>query len=140
MSLLNKFTFSINTWACNKFVNVTHPLNDDIRRSFIERKYQHVGFYADDNPLNYSKSFPFLRQPFVRNDEQQKNKQHSSAFVIFPYLRNLNHTLAHIDHVEEFILKKHIHLPCLVSLTIKYQSLISVTHHFTINAIELNFT
>ncbi|CAF2001558.1 unnamed protein product [Rotaria magnacalcarata] len=51
MPLLNKFTFSVNTWVCNKFVNITHPSNDDIRRSFIERKCQQVGFYTDDNPL-----------------------------------------------------------------------------------------
>ncbi|CAF3517419.1 unnamed protein product [Rotaria socialis] len=51
MPLQNKFTFSINTWVCNKFVDITPPSNDDIRRSFIERKYRQVGFYANDNPL-----------------------------------------------------------------------------------------
>ncbi|CAF4622079.1 unnamed protein product [Rotaria socialis] len=51
MPLQNKFTFSINTWVCNKFVDITPPSNDDIRRSFIERKYRQVGFYANDSPL-----------------------------------------------------------------------------------------
>ncbi|CAF4220005.1 unnamed protein product, partial [Rotaria sordida] len=49
MPRLNKFTFSINTLVHNRYVNITLPSNDDIQRSFIERKYQQVGSYADDN-------------------------------------------------------------------------------------------
>ncbi len=87
-----------------------------------------------------SQSFPFLRQLSVQNNEQQKNKQHSSIFVIFPHLRSLNLTLAHIDYVEQFLLKKTTHLPCLVYLRMKYQSLVIITNHFTNNSMELNCT
>jgi hypothetical protein len=190
MPWLNKFTFSINTLICNRFVNIILPSNDDIQRSFIERKYERVGSYADDNLLEFeaqchiyslpyqfdkfhhltnsfqggifekvewvkmidtrpfeheffeiiSKSFPFLRQLSVRNNEQQNNRQYSSTFVIFPYLRSLNLTLAHIDYVKQFLLKKHTHLPCLVYLRIKYESLVIVTNHFTNNLSEFNCT
>ncbi|CAF1370841.1 unnamed protein product [Rotaria sordida] len=53
MPRLNKFTFSINTLVHNRYVNITLPSNDDIQRSFIERKYQQVGSYADDNLIEY---------------------------------------------------------------------------------------
>ncbi|CAF3203245.1 unnamed protein product, partial [Rotaria sp. Silwood2] len=186
MPRLNKFTFSINTLICNRYVNIILPSNDDIQRSFIERNFQHVDSYADDYLVNcegrchiyslpyqfdkfhhlnnsfqgrifekvewvimtdtrpfeheffknISKSFPFLRQLSVINDEQQKIKQHSSILVIFPHLRSLNLTFAHIDYVEEFLLKKNTHLPCLLYLKMKYQSLVIITNHFTNNAVE----
>ncbi|CAF2820108.1 unnamed protein product [Rotaria sp. Silwood2] len=47
MPRLNKFTFSINTLISND-VNISLPSNDDIQRSFIGKKYQQVGSYADD--------------------------------------------------------------------------------------------
>jgi hypothetical protein len=87
-----------------------------------------------------SKSFPFLRQLSMRNNEQQTNKQHSSTFVIFPHLRSLNLTLAHIDYVEQFLLKKTTHLPSLMYLRIKYESLVIITNHFNNNPIEFNCT
>jgi hypothetical protein len=40
MPRLNKFTFSINTLVCNRYVNITLPSNNDIQRSSIEKKYQ----------------------------------------------------------------------------------------------------
>ncbi|CAF3313681.1 unnamed protein product [Rotaria socialis] len=51
MPRLNKFTFSITTRVCNRRSNIFLPSNDDIQRSFIERKYQQIGSYADDNTI-----------------------------------------------------------------------------------------
>ncbi|CAF4992412.1 unnamed protein product [Rotaria socialis] len=48
---LNKFTFIITTRVCNRRSNIILPLNDDIQRSFIERRYQQIGSYADDNTI-----------------------------------------------------------------------------------------
>ena len=49
MPRLNKFNFSINTSIYYTYINTTLPSNDDIQRSFIGRKYQQVGSYADDD-------------------------------------------------------------------------------------------
>jgi hypothetical protein len=87
-----------------------------------------------------SKSFPFLRELSVGNNEQQNNKQHSSTFVIFPHLRNLNLAFAHIDYAEQFLLKRNTYLPCLVDLRIKYESLVIITNHFINNSMEFNCT
>ncbi|CAF4762804.1 unnamed protein product [Rotaria socialis] len=51
MPRLNKFTFSITTRVCNRRSNIFLPSNDDIQHSFIERKYQQIGPYADDNTM-----------------------------------------------------------------------------------------
>ncbi|CAF4633007.1 unnamed protein product [Rotaria sp. Silwood2] len=180
----------INTLLYNS-VNISLPSNNDIQRSFIERKYQQVGSYADDNlmkgeaqchiyslpyqfdnfhylnnsfqggrfekvkcikmtdirPFEHeffkiiSQSFPFLQHLSVKNDEQQKNKQHlSNTLIIFPHLRSLHLILAHIDYVEDFLMKKTTHLPCLLYLKIKYEQLLIITNNFTNNSIEFNFS
>ena len=49
MSRLNKFTFSITTLVCNRNSNIILHSNDNIQRSFIDRRYQQIGSYADDN-------------------------------------------------------------------------------------------
>ncbi|CAF3507294.1 unnamed protein product, partial [Rotaria socialis] len=51
MPCLNKFTFSITTLVCNRDSYIILPSNDYIQRSFIERKFQQIGFYADDNTM-----------------------------------------------------------------------------------------
>ncbi|CAF4354442.1 unnamed protein product [Rotaria socialis] len=52
MPQLNKLTFSIHTLVINKYVTIDLPSNDDIQHSFIKRKYQSVGSYADDKFTN----------------------------------------------------------------------------------------
>jgi len=51
MPRLNKFTFSINTHVFNIDINIDLPSNDDIQRSFIERRSQQVGSYVDSNTM-----------------------------------------------------------------------------------------
>ncbi|CAF2102204.1 unnamed protein product [Rotaria magnacalcarata] len=51
MPRLNKFTFSITTLVCNRRSHIILPSNDDIQRSFIERRYRQIGSYADDNTM-----------------------------------------------------------------------------------------
>ncbi len=182
MPRLNKFIFSINTQVINLDNNIIHCSNEDIQRSFIEKKY------ADDNPMKndarchiyslpyqfkmfyissnsfqggmfekvqwlvmngthsfeheffkiISQSFPCLRRLFVVNNKQQENKQHSSTPVIFPQLTILNLTSAHIDYAEQFLLKRKTCLPRLLHLHIKYESLLMITNHFTINKVHFN--
>ncbi|CAF3200213.1 unnamed protein product [Rotaria sp. Silwood2] len=47
MPRLNKLIFSINTAVVKKNININFPSNEDIQRSFIERRYQQVGSYVD---------------------------------------------------------------------------------------------
>jgi hypothetical protein len=88
-----------------------HYLNNSFQHGIFE-KLKWVKM-ADTRPFEHeffkmiSKSFLFLRQLSVRNNEQQNNKQHSSTFIIFPHLRSLNLTLAHIDYVEQLLKKKY---------------------------------
>ncbi|CAF2668198.1 unnamed protein product [Rotaria sp. Silwood2] len=190
MPRLNKFTFSITTLVCNRNSNIILPSNDDIQRSFIERKYQQIGSYADDNtmkirarchiyslpyqfdmfhnvtnsfkgaifdkvrsviiiddirPFEYefsriiSQSFPFLQTLSIQNNEPQKYKKYLFKFITFPHLNVLNLELAHIDYIEQFLFERKTHLPCLLHLTIQYDSLVMITNNFTNNPTYFNF-
>ncbi|CAF0937632.1 unnamed protein product [Rotaria sordida] len=191
MPRLNKFTFSITTLACNRQSNIILPSNDDIQRSFIERRCQQIGSYADDNTMKIrarchiyslpyqfhmfhnvtnsfkggifnkvrsviiiddirpfeheffqiiSQSFPFLETLSIQNDEPQKYKTNSFTFITFPHLAVLNLELAHIDYVEQFLFERKTRLPCLLHLTIQYESLVMITNNFTNDPTRLNFT
>ncbi|CAF1129772.1 unnamed protein product [Rotaria sordida] len=54
MRRLNKLTFSINTLVFNRYITVDLPSNDDIQNSFIKRRYQPVGSYADEKLTDYA--------------------------------------------------------------------------------------
>ncbi|CAF4384302.1 unnamed protein product [Rotaria sp. Silwood2] len=51
MPRLNKLIFSINTAIVKKNINIYFPSNDDIQRSFLERRYQQVGSYVDSTVI-----------------------------------------------------------------------------------------
>jgi hypothetical protein len=84
-----------------------------------------------------SQSFPLLKQLCIINDEPQKDKQQSIPLIIFSHLISLNLYSAHADYAEQFLVDKHCHLPCLLSLNIGYESLILVTNNFTNDATRL---
>ncbi|CAF4036142.1 unnamed protein product [Rotaria sordida] len=81
-----------------------------------------------------SQDFPFLKELYIVNCHPQKDKQHSSTLIRFPYLWLLDIDMAHMDYVEEFLFDKNIHLPRLLNLSIKYESLAIVTNNFTNDA------
>ncbi|CAM4939986.1 unnamed protein product [Rotaria socialis] len=64
MPRLNKFTFNITTLVCNRRSHIFLPSNDDIQRSFIERKYQQIGSYADDNTIKIRARCHFYSLPY----------------------------------------------------------------------------
>ncbi|CAF1432789.1 unnamed protein product [Rotaria sordida] len=84
-----------------------------------------------------SQDFPFLKELYIFNYQPQKDKQHSSTWIRFPYLLLLNLVMAHMDYVEEFLFDKNIHLPRLLNLSIKYESLAIVTNNFTNDAARI---
>ncbi|CAF2521459.1 unnamed protein product [Rotaria sp. Silwood2] len=48
MPQLSKFYFSMHTNIFNNDIDIDHPSNNDILKSFIKRGYQQVNSYADD--------------------------------------------------------------------------------------------
>lgn len=81
-----------------------------------------------------SQSFPVLEKLYIRNYEPQIDKQQSTTFIMFSHLILLDLSLAHLDYVEQFLIDKNCHLPCLLNLDIKYESLATVTYNFTNDA------
>lgn len=56
---------------------------------------------------------------------------------MFPHLILLDLCFAHIDYVEQFLIDTNCHLPCLLNLVIKYESLETVTHNFINDATRI---
>jgi len=100
---------------------------------------------SDIDPFEYklfqliSQAFPFLEFLSISNDRSQKNKQHSSTLIIFPYLTFLDLDCAHYDYAEQLLMEKYAHLPRLVNLCMKYKSLLKITNNFTNDATQFNF-
>ena len=86
-----------------------------------------------------SDDFPFLKELNIHNDEPQKEKQHPSTLINFPHLNLLNLVEAHVDYGEQFLVDTNTHLPCLLDLCIKYESLAMVTNNLTNDAAHFNF-
>ncbi|CAF3562791.1 unnamed protein product [Rotaria sp. Silwood1] len=84
-----------------------------------------------------SQDFPFLKELYILNSQRQQNKQHWSTLITFRHLIFLDLEVAHIDYVEQFLIDKNTHLPCLLNLIIGYESLAIVTNNFTNDAARL---
>ncbi|CAF4143677.1 unnamed protein product [Adineta steineri] len=81
--------------------------------------------------------FPFLKNLKISNMEPQKKKQHPSTLISFPHLNLLNLIDAHDDYAQQFLVDANTHLPCLLDLCIKYESLEIVTNNYTNDATRL---
>ncbi|MCC7160105.1 MAG: hypothetical protein IT281_11320 [Ignavibacteria bacterium] len=77
-----------------------------------------------------SHTFPFIKELKIYNGQPQKDKEHSSTLIIFPHLILLDFESSHHDYVEQFLLAKNTHLPCLLDLCIRYESLRMLTNNF----------
>ncbi|CAM4870082.1 unnamed protein product [Rotaria socialis] len=158
---LNKFTFSINTGVINENVENDLPSSEGIQHSLIGKEYKQVGSWihrrsednlfsrwymfdtvrnltmADMYPFEHdlfklvSQSFPLLKELRINNYQPQKNKQNSSIIITFHHRILVDVTDAHVDYAKQFIYDKNIHLPCLLDLCIKYESLAVATNNFT---------
>jgi hypothetical protein len=78
-----------------------------------------------------SQDFLFLKELYISNDQPQKDKQQSSALIVFPHLILLFLVIAHVDYVEQFLFDESTHLPRLLDLTVGYEELVKVTNNFT---------
>ena len=86
-----------------------------------------------------SHDFPFLEFLSITNTDLMQHKQHSSTLITFPFLTFLDLKYAHVDYVELFLLRKNAHLPRLLNLSVKYESLSRITNNFTNDAMHFNF-
>jgi hypothetical protein len=84
-----------------------------------------------------SQDVPFLKELIIHNVVPPQNKQCSSSLITFPHLILLNLIEAHVDYAEQFLVDKNTHLPCLLDLYIKYESLAMVTNNFINDAKRL---
>jgi hypothetical protein len=84
-----------------------------------------------------SQSFPLLQLLRIFNDKPQKEKQQSRTCLMFTHLILLDIDYAHVDYAEQFLFDKNCHLPCLLNLSIGYESLIRVTNNFNNDAARL---
>ena len=66
-------------------------------------------------------------------------KKSSFTFIRFPHLAVLDLKWVHIDYVEQFLFETKTHLPCLLHLTIQYESLVMTTNNFTNDPTHFNF-
>jgi hypothetical protein len=107
-----------NRVVCLKMVDVRYP-------------FEHKFFEL------ISQDFPVLKELYICNRKSQKDKQHSSKRIIFPYLLLLDLTKAHVDYIEQFLIETNTHLPRLLDLHINYESLALVTNNFTNDATRL---
>jgi hypothetical protein len=100
----------------------------------------------DRRPFEYqffkltSHYFPFVKELTIFNGRPQQDKQDSSILIIFPHLIRLNLNAAHTDYAEQLLLTKNAHLPCLLDLCIRCESLTILTNNFTNDKAYLNCT
>ena len=98
------------------------------------RPFQHEFFQVTSN------YFPFVKHLTIINGEAQQDKKDSSRLIPYPHLVYLNLFEAHSDYAQQFLLTKNTHLPCLLDLSIRYESLIVLTNHLTVDPMSLNCT
>jgi hypothetical protein len=113
------FHYLSNSFQGGMFDNVQSLMMTNIR------PFEHYFFKV------IFQSFHLLKQLCIYNDEPQKEKQQSITSIKFSHLILLNLANAHVDYAEQFLFDKYCHLPCLLNLYIRYESLAVVTNNFT---------
>jgi hypothetical protein len=120
-----------------------HHLNDSFQGGMFDKVRQLT--MNDMHPIEHklfqliSQDFPFLEVLYILNEYTMEDKQHSSTLITFPYLTFIDLKCAHVDYAELFLVKKNMHLPRLLNLSIEYKSLITITNNFTNDAACFNF-
>ena len=86
-----------------------------------------------------SQAFPFLEFLEISNMRSANEKQNSSTWITFPYLISLDLYSAPVDCAKQFLFRKNAHLPRLLYLSIKCESLRCITNNLTIDSTHFNF-
>jgi hypothetical protein len=93
-----------------------------------------------------SRAFPLLSQLAIFNINGQQKKivhqltEHEQTFSIIEYshLVELYLNSTHIDYIKQFLFNSNTRLPCLNTLFVKYEDLMTATENFTIDAARAN--
>jgi hypothetical protein len=136
-----------SNWSCCHVYSLPYDFNEFF---FMTSRFQGGTFNKvrwlviyDKRPFEHelfqiiSQDFPVLKILLIINQVSQKNKQHSSTFITFPNLNDLDLSMAHRDYAIQFF-NKNTSLPCLRKLNIKYEILMTITEGFTNNAARRN--
>jgi hypothetical protein len=116
------------------FMNVRVLYVSDIVRSFENTFF-----------VKISRSFPLLSRLTVSNTIERLEKpswlwkkcKDQSSVIEFSHLVELILRDVHIDYVEQFLSSSNTHLPCLNTLGVKYEHLVTVTKNFTRNTTRI---
>ena len=123
-----------------QFESFLHLNNSFQRGTFVKVRCLTM---TDSFPFEYqlfkiiSDDFPFLKELNIDNSQPQKEKQHPLTSINFSHLNLLNLVEAHVDYARQFLIDTNAHLPCLLDLRINYESIATVTNHFTNHATRL---
>jgi hypothetical protein len=131
MERLHRLT---NNFSGDRFMNVRRLTVGEAFRPF---KY--------DFFVRISEAFSLLKELSVLNWNSQTKTQLSqldeynqiSSILEFSHLIILDVCMCHIDYVKQFLFDSNTRLPCLNTLHIAYDNLLSVTQNFTNNAVRV---
>ncbi|CAM4820753.1 unnamed protein product [Rotaria magnacalcarata] len=97
--------------------------------------------FEHDFFVKISQAFPLVSQLALLNMWKQQKKltdEQTCSIIEYSHLVQLSLISAHTDYVKQFLFNSKSHLPCLDTLDVKYQDLITVTDNFTTDAARDN--
>jgi len=100
---------------------------------YDERPFEHEFL------MKIAKSFPFMEELSIYNDEPQKKKSYEELSIIqYPYLNTIDLLQANDDYVEQFLLDTRTCLLRPLKFMVSFSTLKRITHNFTRNATRTN--
>ncbi|CAF3818307.1 unnamed protein product [Rotaria sp. Silwood1] len=120
------------------------PSNEDIQYTFKDFPDNHITSYVDyfsDTQQSrchiYSHPYTLCEYYKITNNFPEDDNQ-ILPIIEYPHLTTLDHTEAHLDYIELFLLDTKTRLSNNVYLVVIYQALRRVTEKFTRNATRIN--
>ena len=110
-----------------------------VSHSFQTGTFQRIRFLSVTDVRSFepeffrtiSQSFPALKTFSILNDMPQERTPQAGKVITFPRLRFLDLLGAHVDYAAQFLIDEHCQLPRLQELSIRWASLMAVTHDCT---------
>jgi hypothetical protein len=138
-----------NELRCHIYTHpYTWPSYFDITSNFRGELFKYVRIISlvDERPfeheffLRIQKSFPFIEQLYLRNEEPQKNDNQQWPIIQYSHLTGLSLIDTHENYVEQFLINTKTCLLNNVYLHVPYDTLRRVTHDFTRDATRVNYS
>ncbi|CAF1375581.1 unnamed protein product [Rotaria sordida] len=90
--------------------------------------------------LQITKSFPFVSELRIHNQEPQKNNKQQYSIIEYPHLTKLAIVQSHENYLEQFLNNSKMYLSNNIYLFVDYNSLQRVTDNFTSDTTRMNCT